>query len=124
MDAPAQACAKADGQDVQPGFDARQFVARLEQWLINTLAVFDIKGELRDGRIGSAHDLHTDARVLAATNRDLQAALPGVPDRRNHVALGGTPGDDGGASVDHAVPDMPRFVVVVAASGDEPAGKG
>ncbi len=29
MDAPAQACAKADGQDVQPGFDARQFVAQL-----------------------------------------------------------------------------------------------
>jgi lipoyl(octanoyl) transferase len=32
--------------------DIRLFVKQLEQWIINTLAAFDIKGEVREGRIG------------------------------------------------------------------------
>jgi lipoyl(octanoyl) transferase len=34
------------------GKDARAFVWRLEEWLIQTLAVFDIRGERRSGRVG------------------------------------------------------------------------
>jgi lipoyl(octanoyl) transferase len=32
--------------------DVRLFVQRLEQWIINTLAHFGVKGERRDGRVG------------------------------------------------------------------------
>lgn len=32
--------------------DLRKYVRDLEQWLINTLAVFGVQGERRDGRIG------------------------------------------------------------------------
>ncbi|MBV9695148.1 MAG: lipoyl(octanoyl) transferase LipB, partial [Alphaproteobacteria bacterium] len=32
--------------------DVRGFVRDLEEWLIRTLARFDIKGERRDGRVG------------------------------------------------------------------------
>lgn len=32
--------------------DLKAFVHDLEQWLINTLAAFDIQGEVRDGRVG------------------------------------------------------------------------
>lgn len=32
--------------------DIRQYVQRLEQWLINTLSAFNIKGEVREGRVG------------------------------------------------------------------------
>ena len=32
--------------------DLRLYVNHLEQWLIDTLAVFDIKGERREGRVG------------------------------------------------------------------------
>lgn len=32
--------------------DVRKFVKSLEQWVINTLAHFQISGELRDGRVG------------------------------------------------------------------------
>ncbi|TAF15792.1 MAG: lipoyl(octanoyl) transferase LipB [Alphaproteobacteria bacterium] len=32
--------------------DVRHFVQTLEQWLIDTLAVFGVRGERRDGRIG------------------------------------------------------------------------
>src|ERR1700704_2370140 len=34
------------------GGDVRRFVADLEEWLIRTLAAFDIKGERREDRIG------------------------------------------------------------------------
>lgn len=34
------------------GRDVRQFVFNLEQWIIETLAHFDVKGERREGRIG------------------------------------------------------------------------
>lgn len=32
--------------------DLRAYVKQLEQWIINTLGVFGIKGELREGRVG------------------------------------------------------------------------
>lgn len=32
--------------------DIRRYVQQLEQWLINTLAAFNIKGEVREGRVG------------------------------------------------------------------------
>jgi lipoyl(octanoyl) transferase len=35
-----------------PPRDVRAFVQGLEAWMINTLAEFGIKGELRDGRVG------------------------------------------------------------------------
>lgn len=34
------------------GADVRRYVFDLEQWLIDTLAAFNIKGERRDGRVG------------------------------------------------------------------------
>jgi lipoyl(octanoyl) transferase len=34
------------------GGDVRAFVHDLEEWLIRTLAVFNVKGERRDGRVG------------------------------------------------------------------------
>jgi len=36
----------------QRGRDVRLFVQKLEQWLIETLAIFGILGERRDGRVG------------------------------------------------------------------------
>ena len=35
-----------------PPKDVRAYVHALEQWIIQTLAVFDIHGEIRDGRVG------------------------------------------------------------------------
>src|ERR1700761_1498078 len=32
--------------------DVRSYVRHLEQWLIETLALFNVKGERRDGRVG------------------------------------------------------------------------
>jgi lipoyl(octanoyl) transferase len=34
------------------GPDVRKFVGNLERWLIETLACFNVKGELREGRVG------------------------------------------------------------------------
>lgn len=36
----------------QRGQDLRRYVFKLEEWIIQTLKVFDIKGERRDGRVG------------------------------------------------------------------------
>lgn len=36
----------------QRGADVRRFVAELEEWLIRTLAAFDIRGERREDRVG------------------------------------------------------------------------
>ncbi len=36
----------------QRGKDLRQYVFQLEQWIIDTLAAFDIQGERRKGRVG------------------------------------------------------------------------
>ena len=34
------------------GRDVRRFVHQLESWVIATLAAFNVKGEIRDGRVG------------------------------------------------------------------------
>ena len=34
------------------GRDIRQFVKSLETWVIETLATFNVKGEIREGRVG------------------------------------------------------------------------
>ena len=34
------------------GRDVRAFVAELEGWIIDTLAAFNVRGEIRDGRVG------------------------------------------------------------------------
>ena len=34
------------------GRDVRAFVAQLEQWVIGTLAAFNVRGEVRPGRVG------------------------------------------------------------------------
>ena len=34
------------------GRDVRQFVQQLEEWVISTLDQFNVKGEIRDGRVG------------------------------------------------------------------------
>lgn len=39
-------------QRMQPRPDIRRFVCLLEEWIINSLARFDVKGERREGRIG------------------------------------------------------------------------
>ncbi len=36
----------------QRGSDVRAYVHRLEEWLIRTLAAFNVKGERREGRVG------------------------------------------------------------------------
>ncbi len=41
-----------DLRRLYPEPDIKRFVHDLEQWIINTLQVFDIKGEQRDGRVG------------------------------------------------------------------------
>ena len=39
--------------DLKPrGSDVRAFVHDLEEWLIRTLAAFNVKGERREGRVG------------------------------------------------------------------------
>lgn len=46
----------------QRGPDVRQFVRNLEEWIIRTLARFNLKGERREGRVGIwvAHDGRED----------------------------------------------------------------
>jgi lipoyl(octanoyl) transferase len=36
----------------QRGGDVRRFVRELEEWLIRTLAAFNVRGERREGRVG------------------------------------------------------------------------
>jgi lipoyl(octanoyl) transferase len=57
----------------QRGPDVRAYVRDLEQWLIETLALFDVKGERREGRVG--------IWVQRGTKEDKIAAL-GVRIRR------------------------------------------
>lgn len=41
---------RAEARNDQP--DIRRFVKQLEQWIIDTLATFDVVGEIREGRVG------------------------------------------------------------------------
>jgi lipoyl(octanoyl) transferase len=55
------------------GGDVRKFVHDLEEWLIRTLAQFDVKGERREGRVGI---------WVARGNREDKIAALGVRVRR------------------------------------------
>lgn len=49
--------------DLKPrGGDVRAYVERLEQWIVATLARFNVKGERREGRIGIWVDRGPDGR--------------------------------------------------------------
>ncbi len=61
------------------GRDVRLFVRRLEDWLIATLARFDVEGERRDGRVGIWIDC---ARHGGAPGEEKKIAAIGVRLRR------------------------------------------
>lgn len=50
----------------QPKPDVRKYVCDLEQWIIDTLAVFGIKGERRVGRVGIWVDMAEGEKKIAA----------------------------------------------------------
>ncbi|HYD32865.1 MAG TPA: lipoyl(octanoyl) transferase LipB [Azospirillaceae bacterium] len=60
------------------GRDLRRFVFNLEQWVIDALALFNIKGERRDGRVGIWVDLGPYGR----TGKEAKIAAIGVRVRR------------------------------------------
>jgi lipoyl(octanoyl) transferase len=60
---------------MQPSLDLRRFVWLLEEWIIRTLASFDVQGERREGRVGiwvaespvaSRHSSVVSAELLTA----------------------------------------------------------
>lgn len=57
------------------GGDVRRFVCRLEDWLIRTLAVFNVRGERRAGRVGIWVDM---GRYGAASGTEAKIAAVGV----------------------------------------------
>ncbi|MGI3168672.1 lipoyl(octanoyl) transferase LipB [Pseudooceanicola sp. C21-150M6] len=64
------------------GRDVRRFVQDLERWVIETLATFNIRGEIRDGRVGvwvNRPDLH---RLPDGTPREDKIAAIGIRLRR------------------------------------------
>jgi lipoyl(octanoyl) transferase len=60
------------------GRDVRQFVRALEAWVIGALDSFNVKGELRDGRVG----VWIERRRLGAPTREDKIAALGVKLRR------------------------------------------
>ncbi len=74
----------------------RWYVARLEEWLIETLALFNVRGERRDGRIG--------VWVVGQDGRERKIAALGVRVRQ-WVTLHGI-----ALNVD---PDLARFGGIV-----------
>lgn len=62
----------------QRGRDVRAFVAALEEWLIGALARFNVKGEIRDGRVG----VWVERRTPGLPPREDKIAAIGVKLRR------------------------------------------
>jgi lipoyl(octanoyl) transferase len=60
------------------GRDVRQFVQCLEAWIIDALAAFEVRGELRDGRVG----VWVQSEVPGALSREDKIAALGVKLRR------------------------------------------
>lgn len=60
------------------GRDVRAFVGKLEAWVIETLAAFNVKGEVRDGRVG----VWVDRTQLGGPLREDKIAAIGVRLRR------------------------------------------
>lgn len=66
--------------DLKPrGSDVRAYVCHLEEWLIRTLAQFNVKGERRDGRVGIWVDRGDDR---GEKGREDKVAAIGVRVRR------------------------------------------
>jgi lipoyl(octanoyl) transferase len=58
------------------GRDVKQFVCALEQWVIDTLAEFNLKGERRSGRVGVWIDrTRPEAKRLGLAQEDKIAAI-------------------------------------------------
>ena len=65
------------------GPDVRCFVHNLEEWIIRSIAAFDIKGERRSGRVGIWVAPHLAAQVAGYRGfREVHAALPLKPECR------------------------------------------
>ncbi|MFZ1660422.1 MAG: lipoyl(octanoyl) transferase LipB [Paracoccaceae bacterium] len=62
--------------------DVRCFVRHLEQWIIAALAEFNVKGEIRDGRVGVWVTRPDKAPNLDGTPREDKIAAIGVKIRR------------------------------------------
>ncbi len=60
------------------GRDVRRFVQALEAWVIGALAEFNVRGELRDGRIG----VWVDRTLAGGAPRDAKIAAVGVKIRK------------------------------------------
>jgi lipoyl(octanoyl) transferase len=88
------------------GADVRRFVANLEEWLIRTLAAFDVAGERREDRVG----VWVRRPDLAAGREDKIAAI-GIRVRR-WVSLHGI-----SLNVD---PDLSHFAGIVPCGVAEP----
>lgn len=62
----------------QRGRDLRRFVVTLEQWVIETLALFNVRGERRDGRVG----IWVDLAPYGRPGQEAKIAAIGVRVRR------------------------------------------
>lgn len=64
------------------GRDVRQFVATVEDWVIATLAEFNVKGERREGRVGVWVVRHDKPRNADGSPREEKIAAIGLRLRR------------------------------------------
>ncbi|WP_425078058.1 lipoyl(octanoyl) transferase LipB [Ruegeria denitrificans] len=58
------------------GRDVRQFVKKLETWVISALAEFNVKGEIRDGRVGVW--VRRDDKPLTATGKPAEDKIAAI----------------------------------------------
>ncbi|UUV07254.1 MULTISPECIES: lipoyl(octanoyl) transferase LipB [Ruegeria] len=58
------------------GRDVRQFVKQLETWVISALAEFNVKGEIRDGRVGVW--VRRDDKPLTATGKPAEDKIAAI----------------------------------------------
>jgi len=60
------------------GRDVRRFVAQLESWVIATLDAFNVKGEIREGRVGVWVVRHDKPLTAAGTPQEDKIAAIGI----------------------------------------------
>jgi len=60
------------------GRDVRRFVAQLESWVIATLDAFNVKGEIREGRVGVWVARHDKPLTAAGTPQEDKIAAIGI----------------------------------------------
>ena len=68
--------------------DIKQYVCNLEQWIIDTLQEFDIKGERRAGRVGIWVDLEEHFKRHPAQTRRSEATAAGLGKEAKIAAIG------------------------------------